>query len=788
MCVCVPHDLQLYILQMNQRDRIQKQRESLPTYEYRDELIEAIREYSILVVIGETGSGKTTQIPQYILESLPDVKKIGVTQPRRIAAITVAKRVSEEQDVSLGAAVGYTIRFDDRTSSSTKLKYMTDGVLLREATQDPHLSQYSVVIIDEAHERTLETDVLFGLLKQTHRLRPDLKILIMSATLDVEKFSDFFDECPIFEIPGRTFPVDIIYPESSQRLSSLKSLMVDQAVDTAWQIHTQEAPGDILVFLTGQHDIERACKAFEDKERKLNYKKGVKYYDDGHGVKNAVVFPLYASLETFDQKAVFDPSRESVRKVVFATNVAQTSVTIPGIRYVVDAGFVKEKSFDPNTGMDALLVTEISQAAATQRAGRAGRTAPGKAYRLYDEDSYNRMLLNTIPEIQRSSLLSTVLSLKKMHIIDVLGFEFIDPPEETLVKNALKQLYLLGAIDDIGKITPMGEKMSHFPLSPSLARVLVSSAEEYGCSHEVLTVASILAGENDLFRAPSARSKGGEEAMVKAEECKLRFAHHSGDHMTFLNVWHEWRQHGKDRRWCKDNWINSKVLETASSVRSQLIDVMDKCRLPIKHAPKIKAKSSKSNKRKMGQDERGETIDPVPILKSFLTGYFTNIANKGVNRSVFSHYSPDEHLTEGISADEGSFGVRSNALVALHLHPLCAFSDMLDRNKIKYAELDWVMYTHVTYTNKAVMKGVSKILWDWVRSGDGQERIKKLPKTRLNGGDGPNVLEMDDKMKEESVVVMANIDLPDDTLVKQKRRADEIEATRQRALARRKLQ
>ncbi|KAI7865442.1 P-loop containing nucleoside triphosphate hydrolase protein [Spinellus fusiger] len=772
---------------MSPRDDISQQRESLPTFEYRDELIEAIREYSILVVIGETGSGKTTQIPQYILEALPDVKKIGVTQPRRIAAITVAKRVSEEQNVSLGSLVGYTIRFDDCTSPSTRLKYMTDGVMLREATQDPYLSQYSVVIIDEAHERTLETDVLFGLLKKTHRLRPDLKILIMSATLDVEKFSDFFEECPIFEIPGRTFPVDVIYPESAQRLSSLKSLIVEQAVETVWQIHTKEPPGDVLVFLTGQHDIERACKAFEDKAKHLNYK-NVKYYEDGHGVRDVVVFPLYASLETFDQKAVFEPSRESIRKIVFATNVAQTSVTIPGIRYVVDSGFVKEKSFDPNTGMDALLVTEISQATATQRTGRAGRTAPGKAYRLYDENSFSRMLLNTIPEIQRSSLLSTVLSLKKMNIIDVLNFEFIDPPEETLVKNALKQLYLLGAIDEVGVITPLGEKMSHFPLSPALAKVLVSSAEEFGCSHEVLTVASILAGENDLFRAPNVRTKGGEEAIVRAEECKLRFAHHSGDHMTFLNVWEEWRRHKKDRKWCKEHWINSKVLETASNVRSQLADVMNKFNLPIVHAPQVSGKTSKSSKHRNRQDSSSRHPDPVPILKSFLAGYFTNIANKGVNRSVFSHYSPDEHLTEGISADEGAFGVRSNALVALHLHPLCAFSDMLDRNKIRYAELDWVLYTHVTYTNKAVMKGVSKILWDWVKSGEGQERIKKLPKTRLNGGDRPNVLEMDDDIKEESELVMSTIELPDDTLVKQKRRADEIEATRQRALARRRIQ
>ncbi|KAI9319393.1 P-loop containing nucleoside triphosphate hydrolase protein [Dichotomocladium elegans] len=569
---------------MNFSDRIREQRESLPTFEYRNELVEAIKEYNVLVIIGETGSGKTTQIPQYILESMPDVKRIGVTQPRRIAAITVAKRVSEEQNVRLGSTVGYTIRFDDTTSGDTKLKYMTDGVLLREATEDPRLSQYSVVVIDEAHERTLETDVLFGLLKQTQRLRPDLKILIMSATLDVEKFSDFFNECPIFEIPGRTFPVDIVYYKDALRLSSLKSAFVDHAIEAAWDIHTHEGPGDLLVFLTGQNDIERACRALQDRARTLDYRKSVRYYDEG--VRDVAIYPLYASLETYDQKAVFEPPRDGVRKIVFATNVAQTSVTIPGIKFVVDSGFVKEKTYDPNTGMDALLVTEISQAAAIQRAGRAGRTAPGKAYRLYTPESFRHMILNTVPEIQRSSLLGTVLALKKMDIVDVINFEFIDPPDEQLLRNALKQLYLLGAIDEVGKLTALGNKMSYFPLSPSLARVLVSSAEEYGCSHEVLTIASILAGENDLFRAPSPRAKGGEQAVIEAEECKLRFAHHTGDHMTYLNVWNEWKRQNKARSWCRENYINAKVLETASNVRRQLVDTMDKLRLPLVRAPR----------------------------------------------------------------------------------------------------------------------------------------------------------------------------------------------------------
>ncbi|KAI8378249.1 P-loop containing nucleoside triphosphate hydrolase protein [Choanephora cucurbitarum] len=750
---------------MSKRDRIREQRNSLPTFEYRQDLVDAIREYSILVVIGETGSGKTTQVPQYILEEIPEIKMIGVTQPRRIAAMTVAKRVSEEQDVRLGNTVGYTIRFDDHTSSSTRLKYMTDGILLREATMDPYLKHYDCIVIDEAHERTLETDVLFGLLKQTHRLRPELKILIMSATLDVAKFSDFFDECPIFEIPGRTFPVEVIYPPENIKLATLKSAMVDRAVETAWHIHTKEPTGDILVFLTGQQDIERACKAFAEQSRTCNYQKQVKYHDE---VRDAVVYPLYASLEVFDQKAVFELPREGDRKVVFATNVAQTSVTIPGIRYVVDSGFVKEKSFDPSTGMDALLVTEISQAAAVQRAGRAGRTAPGKAYRLYGEESFYSMIPDTIPEIQRSSLVSTVLALKKMNIVDVLNFEFIDPPDEQLVRNALKQLYLLGAIDEEGKITRLGEQMNSFPLSPSLARVLLASAKLH-CSHEALTIVSLLASDMEIFKTPS---RARQEELVEAEEARHKLSHPTGDHMTLLNIYYEWKRHDKSRDWCKKHYLNHKVLETASHVRSQLVQVMDKLELPLTRAPTIqrKKKSSKS-KRRIGENDRGESPDPVPILQSFLAGYFTNVANKSPHRAVFSHYAPDQHL-----ASSDSY-VNSTELVALHLHPLCA----LDRNH--YADIEWVLYTHITYTNKAVMKGVSKILWDWVKHG--QDRIKKLPLTRLNGEAQPNVEETDRAAEEKQEQIEKEKEEQDKQESK-KRRAEEIELIRQRALARRR--
>jgi hypothetical protein len=313
--------------------------------------------------------------------------------------------------------------------------------------------------------------------------------------------------------------------------------------------------------------------------------------------------------------------------------------------------------------------------------------------------------------------------------------------------------------------------------------VLLASVD-LECSYEVLIIASMMASDMDLFRAPSARGKGGEEEVMLAEECKLKLAHHTGDHMTCLNVWNEWKLNDKNRQWCKSNYLNHKLLENAANVRTQLMDVMDKLKLKVVRGPTIKRKpksSGKTRKRRMGENNHGESTDPVPVIRSFLSGYFTNIANKGANRAVFSHYSPDEHLAVGGN-------ISSTALVALYLHPLCALSDMFDKNKMQYAELDWVMYTSITYTVKAVMKGVSKILWDWVKQDEGQARIKKLPQARLNGEAQPDVqtLDVETEQKIEEEKVMEEAKNKEEEENKKKRRADEIESIRQRALARRR--
>lgn len=439
---------------------IVEQRQSLPIYKLRDELIKAVSDNQILIVIGETGSGKTTQITQYLSESGFTARgKIGCTQPRRVAAMSVAKRVSEEFGCRLGQEVGYTIRFEDCTSPETLIKYMTDGMLLRECLIDPDLQTYSCIMLDEAHERTIHTDVLFGLLKQAVQKRAELKLIVTSATLDAVKFSQYFFEAPIFTIPGRTFPVEILYTREPE------TDYLDASLITVMQIHLNEPPGDILLFLTGQEEIDTACEILYERMKSM-----------GPDVPELIILPVYSALPSEMQTRIFEPAPPGSRKVVIATNIAETSLTIDGIYYVVDPGFVKQKVYNSKTGMDSLVVTPISQAQAKQRAGRAGRTGPGKTYRLYTERAYrDEMLATPVPEIQRTNLASTVLQLKAMGINDLLNFDFMDaPPVESLIM-ALEQLHSLSALDDEGLLTRLGRRMAEFPLEPSLSKMLIMS-------------------------------------------------------------------------------------------------------------------------------------------------------------------------------------------------------------------------------------------------------------------------------------------------------------------------
>lgn len=544
---------------------ILKKRQQLPVYEFKDHLLDMVRRHQCIIVEGETGSGKTTQIPQFLLDSLAvkGQKMVACTQPRRVAAMSIAKRVAEEMDVELGSEVGYTIRFEDMSGPNTILKYLTDGMLLREAMSDPLLHRYSCIILDEAHERTLSTDVLMGLLKGVMMKRKDLKIVVMSATLDAVKFQQYFENSPPpVKVPGRTHPVEIFYtPEPEQDY-------VEASVKTVVQIHQCEAPGDILVFLTGEEEIEDVCKRIRIECDQL----------DRNTTGPVVVYPLYSTLPPRAQQEIFKdppPPRNGIRgrKVVVSTNIAETSLTIDGVVYVVDPGFSKQKVFNPRVRVESLLVSPISKASAQQRAGRAGRTQPGKCFRLYTEKSFVEELQEqTYPEILRSRMESVVLTLLKLGIEDLVHFDFMDPPAPETMMRALELLNYLGALDDDGNMTQMGHKMSEMPLDPQLAKLLLVSPE-YKCSIEMLSIVSCLSVPN-IFMRP-------KEAAKAADEAKAQFAHTDGDHLTLLNAYYAYNQNGQCKNWCYDNFINYRSIQSADNVRKQLERLMIKLNLPL---------------------------------------------------------------------------------------------------------------------------------------------------------------------------------------------------------------
>ncbi|GAA5925998.1 uncharacterized protein JCM15063_005180 [Sporobolomyces koalae] len=532
---------------------ITEQRKSLPIYKFRDQLIEAFASNQVLVVVGDTGSGKTTQMTQYLAEAgYADRLKIGCTQPRRVAAMSVAKRVAEEVGCRLGQEVGYTIRFEDCTSPETKIKYMTDGMLQRECLVDPDMSNYSVLMLDEAHERTIATDVLFGLLKKSLKRRPDLKLIVTSATLDAEKFSEYFFGCPIFTIPGRTYPVEILYTKEPE------PDYLDASLITIMQIHLSEPPGDILLFLTGQEEIDTSCEILYERMKSL-----------GPNVPDLIILPIYSALPSEMQSRIFEPAPPGARKVILATNIAETSLTIDGIYYVVDPGFVKQNAYDPRLGMDSLIVTPISQAQARQRSGRAGRTGPGKCYRLYTEAAYrNEMLPTPIPDIQRQNLAHTILMLKAMGINDLLNFDFMDPPPQQTMITALENLYALSALDEEGLLTRLGRKMADLPIEPPLAKMLIASVD-LECSEEILTIVAMLSVGGSIFYRP-------KEKQAQADAKKAKFHQPEGDHLTLLTVYNGWAASKFSNPWCSENFIQGRAMRRAQDVRKQLLGIMDR--------------------------------------------------------------------------------------------------------------------------------------------------------------------------------------------------------------------
>ncbi|OQD75204.1 hypothetical protein PENDEC_c008G00691 [Penicillium decumbens] len=536
---------------------LREQREFLPAFAVREDLLRVIRDNQVVVVVGETGSGKTTQLTQFLHEDgYSKLGMIGCTQPRRVAAMSVAKRVSEEMEVDLGGEVGYAIRFEDCTSDKTMIKYMTDGVLLRESLVQQDLDKYSCIIMDEAHERALNTDVLMGLLKKVLARRRDLKLIVTSATMNAERFSRFYGGAPEFIIPGRTFPVDLHFSRTPCED------YVDSAVKQVLAIHVSQGPGDILVFMTGQEDIESTCELVEDRLKLLN------------DPPKLSILPIYSQMPAEQQARIFERADAGVRKVIVATNIAETSLTVDGIMYVVDSGYSKLKVYNPRMGMDTLQITPISQANANQRSGRAGRTGPGKAYRLYTEAAYkNELYIQTIPEIQRTSLANTVLLLKSLGVKDLLDFDFMDPPPQETISTSLFELWALGALDNLGELTHLGRRMTPFPMDPPLAKLLITASEEYECSEEMLTIVSMLSVPSVFYRP--------KERQEESDSAREKFFVPESDHLTLLHVYTQWKSNGYSDAWCTRHFLHGKSLRRAKEVRDQLHDIMIAQKMPL---------------------------------------------------------------------------------------------------------------------------------------------------------------------------------------------------------------
>jgi pre-mRNA-splicing factor ATP-dependent RNA helicase DHX16 len=622
---------------------IDETRKSLPIFQFRDEIIQAVRDHQVLIIVGETGSGKTTQLPQYLHEAgfTKGGMKIGCTQPRRVAAMSVAARVAEEMGVKVGNEVGYAIRFEDATSDKTVLKYMTDGMLLRELLTEPDLSQYSALMIDEAHERTVPTDIACGLLKDIARARPDLKLLISSATMDARKFQKYFDDAPIFNIPGRRYSVDVHYtaqPEANYLAA---------AITTVFQIHMSQGKGDILVFLTGQEEIEAAEANLQETARKL-----------GSKVRELIVCPIYANLPSDLQAKIFEPTPEGARKVVLATNIAETSLTIDGIVYVIDPGFVKENVFNPRTGMESLVVTPCSRASAGQRAGRAGRVGPGKCFRLYTKQAYmNELDENTTPEIQRTNLTGVILLLKSLGINDLLDFDFMDPPPQDTIVRAVELLYALGALNNAGDLTKLGRQMAEFPTDPMLSKAILA-ADKQGCVDEVLSIIAMLGEASALFYRP-------KDKKIHADSARARFTNKDGgDHMSLLNIWNEWVDSDYSYVWAKENFLQQRSLSRARDVRDQLARLCDRV--------EVDATSSVG------------VGDIVPIQKAITAGFFPNAAR----------------LQRGCD----SYRTVKNGQV-VYLHPSSVLIEVNPK---------WVIYFELVLTSKEYMRSNMPLKPEWL--------------------------------------------------------------------------
>lgn len=638
-----------YVYNPNVSLSITQQREQLPVFKSRLDILYLLEKNRVLIVTGETGSGKSTQIPQYLMEAgwARKGQMIGVTQPRRVAAISLAKRVAAEKGCLVGQEVGYCVRFDDCfDKEGTMIKFMTEGILVNEIMTNPLLPSYSVLMLDEAHERTLLTDTTLGLMKKILLKRPDLRLIISSATLEAEVLKNFFQSdveskhisSEIMSIQGRAYPVDIYY------LDNPVPNYVKGAVETVMKIHETQRMGHVLVFLTGQDEVEEAVSLLKEYSRNTK---------NVPGVPSMYVLPLYGSLPQSEQMKAFQPFSPKVRKVIVATNIAEASVTINGIVYVVDCGFVKLNFFNPKTSTDALVVVPESQSSARQRAGRAGRVSAGKVYRLFREEDFKQLPVHTTPEIQRSNLSTFILQLKSLGVDNIAHFSFPSAPPSRIVINALELDYALGALDNSGSLTELGLKMVMFPVPAMQAKMLLASGE-FGCSEEALTIVAMLQIES-IFLFPSSR-------RAEARKAKYKFSVLEGDLLTLLNVYNAFIQKGKDKQWCGQMFLNYNGLVRAAEIRNQLQRLLQRYKVPLVSC-------------------QGDTD---AVCRCIVAGHFANAA--------YLHYSGEYRTVCGDHA--------------LAIHP----TSVLYTQK----QPKWVVFGELVHTSREFMRNITVVESSWL--------------------------------------------------------------------------
>ncbi|KAF8475528.1 P-loop containing nucleoside triphosphate hydrolase protein [Kalaharituber pfeilii] len=727
-------------LNPNERRAILLQhRRKLPIWPYKEDLQLALRERDILIMRGETGSGKSTQLAQFLLNepwmqltstnSHQSGKEyapcIAITQPRRIAATSLAIRVAQELGVKLGEEVGYSVRFDNKSNPyKTRIKFLTDGMLLREMLDDPELRRYRAVVVDEAHERTISGDLVLGFLKKLvkkggarsrgvaqaqqamGKQAHGLKVVIMSATVEVEKLADFFDEQADEEtlkgsmalaegnvgmctVEGRQFPVETFYTPAPV------DDYIDAALRTIFQIHYAERmPGDMLVFLPGQEDIESLERMITEYAALMDLQE----------VPRLIVLPLYAALPQHLQQRVFlPPPTPNTRKVILATNIAETSITVPGVRLVIDTGKAKERQFRPRIGLESLLISPISKSSAQQRKGRAGREAPGKCYRLYTEDTFHALSENPIPEILRVDVASSVLIMKARGQNDILGFDYLDSPSRDSLIKAMETLYGLGALDNKGSLTLLGHSMAKLPLVPHLSRVLIAALEPANIDvlPEVVDIVAALSTDNVFLNIPLFAS---EEKRQEVEESRRQFWRREGDHLVLAMVVKGYLREKVDRRvWAQKRYISHRALAGVVDVRKQLRHLCT----TLGPAEYRGGSANGGSKRLFPtEEEEEENISPEKaerILKCFLTGYFANTARlvpDGSYRTVIGNQTVTVHPMSIMFSAPGGKAAEGTT----------EGGDLRGQRRRTEA----IMYNEFVYTTKPFARCVSAVQLDWL--------------------------------------------------------------------------